>query len=267
MYDIIHKRADRKTGPIEPDHLIGNPKDRNEFGILMESVSVSRGNAKVLHDINFAARSSEISFIAGQNGAGKSTVMDVLALLIRPDTGRVWIGGHDAATAPVAALRCLGAVFQQSSLDTGLTVRRNLRYAAALRGLVGRTAQSRINDALHLFGLAEFADHPVQTLSGGYRRRTEIARALLGQPRVLILDEPTTGLDPDSRRKFQEVIRQLCQDRGLCVLWATHLPDEIRPGDHAILMGQGKINAAGLWDSLRNGDAARAVFQDKAAAS
>jgi ABC-2 type transport system ATP-binding protein len=145
----------------------------------------------------------------------------------------------------------LGVVFQQTTLDLDLTVRQNLRYFAALHGLSGRAADARIDAALARLGMAERAGEKARGLNGGHRRRTEIARALLHEPKVLLLDEPTVGLDAPSRAALTQHIHALCSDTGVTVLWATHLTDEVLDGDQVVLLHRGRVLADGRCGALR----------------
>ena len=151
--------------------------------------------------------------------------------------------GHDLAAEPRAALAAMGVIFQQPTLDLDLTVAQNLRYAAALQGLASPAA--RIGEVLTRLGLEDRADSKVRTLSGGMRRRAEIGRALLHRPQLLVLDEPTVGLDIDSRRDIVQHVHRLCREEGLAVLWATHLIDEIEPDDRVVLLNRGQVRAIG----------------------
>jgi len=161
-------------------------------------------------------------------------------------SGAIRILGQDLHRHPGAALRRLGVVFQQSTLDLDLSVLQNLRYAAALHGLPRRLSEPRIERQLARFALTERAHDKARSLNGGHRRRIEIARALMHEPALLLLDEPTVGLDVPSRRELIAQTHQLCRDEGIAVLWATHLVDEIDPErDRVILLHKGKIRAQG----------------------
>jgi ABC-2 type transport system ATP-binding protein len=147
--------------------------------------------------------------------------------------------GHDMRASAVPALAGLGIVFQQSTLDLELSVTANLMFHAGLHGLPGAQAKPRIAADLERLGLAERAGDPVRTLSGGQRRRVELARALLHEPRVLLMDEPTVGLDPASRRELLALVRRLRDQRALAVLWATHLCDEAALADRVVVLHRG----------------------------
>jgi ABC-2 type transport system ATP-binding protein len=163
--------------------------------------------------------------------------------LFSAEAGTIRVCGHDLARKPRAALAAMGVVFQRPTLDVDLTVEQNLRYAAALYGMAA--PGSRIAEVLRRMRLAEQARSKVRTLSGGMKRRVEIGRALLHRPQLLVLDEPTVGLDMESRRDLVEHVHGLCRDEELAVLWATHLIDEILPEDRVVLLSRGKVQAAG----------------------
>ena len=159
--------------------------------------------------------------------------------------GSIAVNGFDLRRASRAALAAMGVVFQRPTLDLDLSVQQNLLYAARLQGLPGREAEKRIAAELERLGVLDRRRALVRTLSGGLRRRVELARALLHQPRLLVLDEPTVGLDIDSRRAIVEHVHRLCQERDLAVLWTTHLIDEIWPGDQLVILAGGRVRALG----------------------
>jgi len=198
-----------------------------------------------LHSISFALRRGSFTALLGVNGAGKSTLFALLTRLFDAASGEVRIAGFDLRRRSSAALAALGVVFQQPTLDLDLTVEQNLRYAAALHGLAGAGAQQRIGDEIDRLGLTAQRGQKVRTLSGGLRRRVELARALLHRPALLLMDEPTVGLDPPSRTQMVEHVHHLARDGGTTVLWATHLIDEIWPEDQVVVLHGGRIIAAG----------------------
>jgi len=184
------------------------------------------------------------SAILGPNGAGKSTLFALLTRLFTAPGSTIEIAGHDLNTASRRALAALGVVFQQPTLDLDLTVRQNLKYFAALHGLRGADASARIDSALARLDMAERAGEKVRKLNGGHRRRTEIARVLLHDPQVLLLDEPTVGLDAAARAAITDHVHQLAKE-GMTVLWATHLTDEISDDDRLLILHQGQFIADG----------------------
>ena len=187
------------------------------------------------------------SFVAllGPNGAGKSTLFQVLTGLFAADEGDVEVAGHSLRHAGPAALRHIGVVFQQMSLDLDLSVRRNLAFHAALHGLPSALARQRIEADATPRGLAADLDRPVRELSGGTRRKVELLRALLHRPALVLMDEPTVGLDPQSRRDLLADIRADVAARGSTVLWATHLVPEAEAADRVLVLHQGRLLADG----------------------
>lgn len=220
-------------------------------GLLVENVSFSYGARKALDDVGFCVARGEFCALLGPNGAGKSTLFALLTRLFVAPEGRIAIAGRDLARAPRAALKAMGVVFQQPTLDLDLTVARNLGYFAALHGLSGRDARSRIDAALDRLGMRERAQETVRDLNGGHRRRLEIARSLIHRPEVLLLDEPTVGLDVSTRRAITDHVHALSRDEGLTVLWATHLTDEIEESDRVLVLSGGRILDDGRAGDLR----------------
>jgi ABC-2 type transport system ATP-binding protein len=183
--------------------------------------------------------------LLGPNGAGKSTLFQVLTGLFAADAGRVTVDGHDLRTHAVAALRHIGVVFQAMSLDLDLSVRRNLRFHADLHGLPRALAAQRIAEDSAAAGTDKDLDRPVRELSGGNRRKVELVRALLHRPGLLLMDEPTVGLDPKSRRELRQRLHDDVRSRGSSVLWATHLVEEAEAADRVLVLHKGKLLADG----------------------
>ena len=213
-------------------------------GLTVEDISHDWGARRALDGVSFTVERGRFCALLGPNGAGKSTLFGMLTRLFTPRTGRIAIAGHDMARAPRAALARMGVVFQASTLDPDLTVRRNLLYFAALHGLSGREAETRAMAALERLGMAERAEEKAARLNGGHRRRMEIARALIHRPDLLLLDEPTVGLDAASRAAITQHVHDLASG-GLTVLWATHLVDEVRPQDRLVILHHGRVLADG----------------------
>lgn len=209
-------------------------------GLAVEGISHDWAARRALDGVSFSVEPGRFCALLGPNGAGKSTLFGVLTRLFTPREGRIAVAGHDMAHEPRAALARMGVVFQTSTLDPDLTVKRNLLYFAALHGLSGREAEVRAMAALQQLGMAERADEKAAKLNGGHRRRMEIARALLHRPRVLLLDEPTVGLDAASRAAITAHVHDLAS-AGLTVLWATHLVDEVRTTDRLVILHQGRV--------------------------
>lgn len=215
-------------------------------GLRVAGLGFSYGAKRALDDVSFAVEKGAFCALLGPNGAGKSTLFALLTRLFTTRSGRIEIDGQDMGRTPRAALARMGVVFQQPTLDLDLTVRQNLRYFAALHGLGRRAADPRIDAALDRLGMAERAGEKVRALNGGHRRRMEIARALLHDPAVLLLDEPTVGLDAASRAAITAHVHDLAAERGLTVLWATHLTDEVRDTDRLVILHRGRILADGI---------------------
>jgi ABC-2 type transport system ATP-binding protein len=213
--------------------------------LAVHDLSHAYGARRALDGVSFAVPRGAFCALLGPNGAGKTTLFGLMTRLFTTPDGRLEIAGHDVAKAPRAALAAMGVVFQQTTLDLDLTVRRNLLYFAALHGIGGRDAARRADAALDRLGMAERAHERARDLNGGHRRRTEIARALLHDPAVLLLDEPTVGLDAASRAAITAHVHDLAGERGLTVLWATHLTDEVRPDDRLVVLHRGRVLASG----------------------
>ncbi|WP_435258697.1 ABC transporter ATP-binding protein [Thioclava sp. FR2] len=211
--------------------------------LTVEHLSHRYGAKMALDDVSFSLGPG-FTALLGPNGAGKSTLFGLLTRLFAAQAGQISVAGYALSKQPRAALARMGVVFQQPTLDLDLTVRRNLLYFAALHGLSGKMAETRSAEVLDLLGMAERAQEPVRNLNGGHRRRMEIARSMIHRPQVLLLDEPTVGLDAETRLAIVDHVHRLAQD-GLTVLWATHLTDEIRTDDHLLILHQGRVRSDG----------------------
>ena len=211
--------------------------------LLLDNVVKTYGAIRAVDGVTLRATAGEFIALLGPNGAGKSTLFQLLSGLFVPDSGQIAIMGHDMRRDPVPALERLGIVFQQPTLDLELTVTGNLLFHAGLHGMPRAAAKARIANELLRLGLAERAHDKAAQLSGGNRRRVELARALLHEPRVLLMDEPTVGLDPASRSDLLKLILGLRTERAVAVLWATHLCDEVAGADRVIVLHRGKVLA------------------------
>jgi len=211
--------------------------------LLLDNVVKTYGSIRAVDGVSFSAAPGSFIALLGPNGAGKTTLFQLLAGLFVPDSGRIEIMGQDMRRNPVPALAKLGIVFQQPTLDLELTVTGNLLFHAGLHGMRRSVAMSRIEADLARLGLAKRAYDRTAQLSGGNRRRVELARALLHEPRVLLMDEPTVGLDPASRSDLLKLILSMRTERSVAVLWATHLCDEVSGADRVIVLHRGKVLA------------------------
>jgi len=217
----------------------------NEKGIEIRDLSYAYGSKLALEDITVTVRKSRFTALLGPNGAGKSTLVALLSGLFLPKAGSIEVCGHNMAVQPRLALSRMGIVFQAQTLDLDLSVQQNMGYFASLHGLHGRAVRARIDACLDRMDLASRRTDRVRELNSGHRRRLEIARALLHQPRVMLLDEATVGLDVPSRTGIVEHVHRLCTEQGLAVLWASHLVDEVWADDDLIVLHEGRVRAAG----------------------
>jgi ABC-2 type transport system ATP-binding protein len=226
--------------------------------VAIEGVSHWYGARQALDGVTFAVAPATFTVLLGLNGAGKSTLFSLITRLYAIQTGRIRVFDHDIGSAPSEALRLLGVVFQPRTLDLDLSVMQNLIYHAALHGIGKAEARVRADDVLARVALADRARDKVRNLSGGQMRRVEVARALLHRPRVLVLDEPTVGLDIKSRAQILDHVHRLAIDDGVSVLWATHLVDEVAQDDNVVVLHQGRIlahsSASRITEAAGGGD-------------
>jgi ABC-2 type transport system ATP-binding protein len=228
--------------------------------LSIENVGHSYGARRALDGVTFAVRPASFTVLLGLNGAGKSTLFSLVTRLFATQSGRIRIFGHDVAREPGAALRRLGVVFQPRTLDLDLSVAQNLTYHAALHGIGARQGRARAAELLAQVALADRANDKVRNLSGGQMRRVEIARALLHRPKLLILDEPTVGLDIKARADILAHVRTLVARDGVAVVWATHLIDEVADGDALVVLHRGRMLAHGPVADIAPGGDVRAAF-------
>lgn len=213
--------------------------------LSLEAVSHAYGARRALEQVSFAVAPGTFAVLLGLNGAGKSTLFALITRLYATQHGRIRIFDHDVARDPGEALRILGVVFQSRTLDLDLSVLQNLTYHAALHGIGRHEARTRAEEVLARVAIGDRARDKVRNLSGGQMRRVEIARALLHQPRLLVLDEPTVGLDIKARADLIGYVRQLVAEQGIGVLWATHLIDEVAADDQLVVLHHGRVLADG----------------------
>ena len=220
--------------------------------IEIENIDKSFGKIHAVNDLSFSVRRGELFAFLGVNGAGKSTTISIICAQLAKDSGKVIVCGEDIDKDPSRVASRIGVVFQNSLLDQALSVRDNLESRAALYGITGKRFSARLAELSKLLDLDGLMRRTVGKLSGGQRRRIDIARALLHRPEVLILDEPTTGLDPQTRRMIWSVIETLRRDEGLTVFLTTHYMEEAADADYVIILDDGRISASGTPLALKN---------------
>ncbi|MEI8030299.1 MAG: ABC transporter ATP-binding protein [Comamonadaceae bacterium] len=214
------------------------------------SICKSFGRRQALDDVSLRVAEGEFVVLLGPNGAGKTTLFQILSGLFVADRGQAVIGDADIGSAPIAALAQLGIVFQQPALDLDLSVSANLQFQADLHGIARVEARRRIAACLTRFGLTERAHDTARVLSGGNRRKVELARALLTRPSLLLMDEATVGVDPASRMQIIADVKALCKEQSMAVLWATHLVDEADSADRIIVLAKGRVQFDGQAAAL-----------------
>src|SRR5262244_86571 len=227
----------RAKGRMQVDERAVTP------ALLLDKVVKTYGPVRAVDGVSLVAQAGEFIALLGPNGTGKSTLFQLLSGLFLPDSGRIEVMGHDMSRDAVPALAELGIVFQQPTLDLELSVTANLLFHAGLHGMPRSVAKARIDEELIRLGLKDRAHDKTATLSGGNRRRVELARALLHKPRVLLMDEPTVGLDPASRADLLKLLLTMRTERRVAILWATHLCDEVPDADRVIVLHRGKVLA------------------------
>lgn len=227
----------------------------------IQHLSHDFGSFRALDDVSLSVPHGGFTALLGVNGAGKSTLFNLVTRLYDSRSGTIRVAGHDMRTDPGAALRRLGVVFQSRALDADLTVAQNLMYHAALHGMPRAAARARLAEVLAQVDLADRAGARVSALSGGQVRRAEIARALIHRPQLMLLDEPTVGLDVKSRAEVLALTRRLIADQGVSALWATHILDEIQPSDGLVILHRGRVLFDGTAaTAVPDGDLTRAFL-------
>jgi ABC-2 type transport system ATP-binding protein len=221
--------------------------------LAIEATGLGRdyGSTCALADLHLEVRAGTIVGLLGPNGAGKTTTMLLLATLLAPSRGGARVFGRDIAGDRAAIRRGLGLMFQETSIDGFLTVEENVLFGARLAGLFGSAAKDAVADALERTGLTDCAHQPSRQLSSGWRRLADLARALVQRPRLLILDEPTVGLDPEHRDRAWSLIETERIERGTTVLFSTHYLAEAEPCDHVVLLARGRSVRAGTPAALK----------------
>lgn len=220
--------------------------------IQIAHLNKSFGEVKAVQDLSFQVKHGELFAFLGVNGAGKSTTISILCGQLRADSGTVTVCGHSVTEEPDAIAARLGVVFQGSVLDQPLSVRDNLRSRAALYGITGQAFEARLQELAQLLDFSDLLHRTVGKLSGGQRRRIDVARALLHKPEILILDEPTTGLDPQTRKQLWDVIAALRREEGMTVFLTTHYMEEAADAEYVVILDSGRIAAEGTPLYLKN---------------
>lgn len=220
--------------------------------IQINHLSKSFGSVKAVQDLSFHVKEGELFAFLGINGAGKSTTINIMCGQLSKDSGSVFIDEHDSDKDMDFIKRELGVVFQASVLDTALSVYDNLESRAALYGITGTEFKKRLSELAKILEIENLLKRTVGKLSGGQRRRIDIARALFHKPKILILDEPTTGLDPQTRRLIWNVISSFRKDENMTVFLTTHYMEEAAEADYVVIIDDGKISAEGTPLELKN---------------
>ena len=220
--------------------------------IQIDSLSKSFGDVKAVQDLSFGVREGELFAFLGVNGAGKSTTINIMCGQLSKDGGSVMIDGYDLDKDLDSIKRKLGVVFQNSVLDPALSVYDNLESRAALYGIVGKAFRDRLSALSKMLDFGDILKRTVGKLSGGQRRRIDIARALFHDPKILILDEPTTGLDPQTRKTLWNVVSELRKNENMTVFLTTHYMEEASEADYVVILDSGKIAAEGTPLELKN---------------
>ena len=220
--------------------------------IAIDHLNKSFGTVKAVNDLSFRVKKGELFAFLGVNGAGKSTTISMICGQLTPDSGNIRVNGRDVKSEEQKIKEWIGVVFQDSALDKPLTVKENLKSRAALYGIAGEDFEKRLQELIMIFDLQEFIDRPVGKLSGGQRRRVDIARALIHRPQLLILDEPTTRLDPQTRKMIWSIIETLREKEGLTVLLTTHYMEEAASASYIVIIDHGCIAAEGTPYELKS---------------
>ena len=220
--------------------------------IKIEHLNKCFGDVKAVNDLSFRVKKGELFAFLGVNGAGKSTTISIICGQLRKDSGNVWIKDKEADRAGSETKRLLGVGFQDSVLDKPLTVKENLKSRAALYGITGNSFEKRLAELVEILDFGDYINRPVGKLSGGQRRRIDIARALIHRPEILILDEPTTGLDPQTRLLIWNVIERLRTEENMTVFLTTHYMEEAASAGYIVILDKGSIVAEGTPLELKN---------------
>jgi ABC-2 type transport system ATP-binding protein len=231
-------------------HCGSSFKMKNQTVLKLNDVSHSYGAGLALKNVSFEVKSGCCTILLGPNGAGKTTLFSLIARLLPLRSGSIFCAGQNLIEAPNEIMSQVGIVFQQQTLDLDLTVDRNLTYYAALHGISRAITDRKIVEVLTKLDLLDKRQTKVRLLNGGHRRRVEIARALLTDPKLLLLDEPTVGLDIPTRRALVDVLHELAVVQDTAILWATHISDEVRDGDDVLVLSKGTMRASGTLKAV-----------------
>lgn len=220
--------------------------------IILDVIGLTKtyGKIRALDNVSFQVAAGSVTALLGMNGAGKTTLFQLLTGLFVADAGKISVFGYDMARRPQAALARLGIVFQQPALDLDLTARQNINFHARLHGMPHADVRRSVADVLAQFSLTDVAGKPTRELSGGTRRKVELARALVTSPDLLLLDEPSSGLDTQSRHDLTRDVFAGARERGIAVLWATHIVSDVTDADAVVVLARGRVVADGTPASL-----------------
>lgn len=223
-----------------------------EFSVTVEHLSKAYGSVRAVNDISFSVKKGSLFAFLGVNGAGKSTTINIICSILKKDAGKVTVCGHDLDTQTELIKNEIGIVFQSSVLDKQLTVSENLNIRASFYGLSREEKRRNVEEIIELLSLQSILKRPVGNLSGGQQRRVDIARAMVHRPRLLMLDEPSTGLDPKTRLAVWSLIDNIRSETGMTVFLTTHYLEEAEKAGYVVIMDKGSIIAEGTPNDLKN---------------
>ncbi len=234
------------------DKEMESKENSDENILVVDHLVKTYGDVKAVDDISFTVKKGSLFAFLGLNGAGKSTTINIITTILRKDSGTVLVDGYDVERKAYNVKERIGIVFQNSTLDNLLTPRENLSIRAQFYGMKGKEWEERFDTLVQLLDLSSFVDRQVGKLSGGQRRRVDIARAMVHNPKILILDEPTTGLDPQTRIGVWDLVNQLREETGMTVFLTTHYMEEAEKATDVVIMDKGRIIAHGTPTELKN---------------
>ncbi len=227
--------------------------------IKIENLSKSYGDLKAVDNLSMQVRKGELFAFLGPNGSGKSTTIDILCTYLKPDSGNVEINGYILGKDNDKIRQSIGVIHQKSLLDKILTVEENLKIRGGASGLSGKLLKERIERAVEITGISDFYKRAYGKLSGGQRRKVDIARGILTSPKILFLDEPTTGLDPQSRNSMWKLIRNLQKEQDMTLFLTTHYLEEAADADYVVVINKGKVVADGTPSDIREKHSKHAI--------